>query len=489
MPKNDFPLTHLTWRHYLAVAVLAFTAYAPTLKVGFLWDDHVIIEHNPWIRQWSRANLRHDFFSDNTQGQGDDYYRPLQAVSHRVDYSLWGLNPVGYHLTDLLFHVVAGLLLVQFVLALGFPPMTALLTGCLFVVHPGGIEQFLTASGRTTPLSYALTLLCLLAALQEESLKMFVAALACFAGALWTKEIAIITPALVVLVYLYKEMPLRRYFLLIPMVFLSIIYLGMRHRVVHLQGAFPLSLIVLFAVKVFPRILWHYVQLILWPWNLHSHHLLPHLSHAWPLYDLGWIGLVVFFLWRKNKTGLFCVAWLLLNILPTTVAMIPGGFMLDHWSYQANLAVLLPLAIFFTHQWDHHHERIHGLLALLFFPLIIFWALLVHLNVELRGTDEKLFRWALHFTTSAPITSNLGIILLQSNRPFEALAYLEEVHNRYPEDINNGKALAYAYAALGQRKRGYAVLQDLARRNPLYILPPVAPDQPPPLNLQTGIHG
>ena len=489
MPKEDFLPNHLTWRHYLTVVVLAFAAYAPTLKVGFLWDDHVIIVHNPWIRQWSWNNLRHDFLSDNTQGHGDDYYRPLQAVSHRLDYSLWGLNPMGYHLSDLLFHAAAGLLLVQLVLALGFPSMTALLTGCLFVVHPGGIEQFLVASGRTTPLSYAFTLLCLLAALQEESLAMFLTTLLCFAAALWTKEIEIVTPALVVLVYLYKDMPIRRYIVIIPMGLLSIIYLGMRHRIVHIQGTFPFSVVSLFATKVFARILWHYVRLVLWPWNLHSHRLIPRLSHAWPLFDLSWIGLVAFFLWKRNKTGLFCIECLVLTILPTTVAMIPGGFMLDHWSYQANLAVLLPLAIFFTHQWDLHHERIHGFLALLLFPLLIFWALLVHLNVELRGTDEKLFRWALHFTTSAPITSNLGIILLQSNRPFEALLYLEEVHRRYPEDINNGKALAYAYAALGQRKRGYAVLQDLARKNPMYHLPAFTSDPPPVLDLQTQTHG
>jgi hypothetical protein len=59
-------LERLTWQHYVIIAVLAFTAYAPTLLVGFLWDDHEIIEHNPWIREWSWKNVKHDFLSDNT---------------------------------------------------------------------------------------------------------------------------------------------------------------------------------------------------------------------------------------------------------------------------------------------------------------------------------------------------------------------------------------------------------------------------------------
>ena len=32
------------------LVLLAFTAYAPTLKLGFMWDDHVMIENNPHLR-------------------------------------------------------------------------------------------------------------------------------------------------------------------------------------------------------------------------------------------------------------------------------------------------------------------------------------------------------------------------------------------------------------------------------------------------------
>ena len=437
-------LEKLSWKHYLVVAVLAFTAYAPTLKVGFLWDDHVIIENNPWIREWSWTSLRHDFRSDNTQGQGDDYYRPLQAVSHRLDYSIWGLRPFGFHLTDLFFHIAAGLLLMHLLIALGFSSLAALLTSSLFVVHPSGIEQFLVASGRTTPLSFCFTLICLIALLLETPAGTILGLFA-YAGALLTKEIGIIAPFLVTCVFHFRNKPLRSYRVIIPMALITVGYLALRHRAVQIQGHFSAPLAWLFVSHVFPRILTHYVLLLLWPWNLHSHRMITHMSHFWSVSLGGWIALTAWLAWKKNKTGLFCIAWMVINLLPTIPVMINGGFMLDHWAYQASLSVLLPLGLLFERLWEGRGGRSSYFMALSYFPLLIFWALLVHLNVALRGTDEKMYRWALHFTTSSPIKYNLGLVLLQSGRAAEAIPYFEDVRALYPENSMNNHALELAH--------------------------------------------
>jgi hypothetical protein len=50
----------------------------------------------------------------------------------------------------------------------------------------------------------------------------------------------------------------------------------------------------------------------------------------------------------------------------------------------------------------------------------------VHLKVALRGSDEKMYRWALHFTSSNPIKFNLGLLLVDTGRPEEAARYLED---------------------------------------------------------------
>jgi hypothetical protein len=151
-------MTRLTSAYRFMIVLLAFSAYAATFKVGFLWDDHAMIEVNPTLRSWSMKNLQKDFSTDVFSGMGDPYYRPLQTVLNRLDYSLWGLRSWGYHLTNFLFHALNGLLVVELVLALGFPPLAALLTACLFVVHPIVVEQLLIISGRAEliGLSFAL---------------------------------------------------------------------------------------------------------------------------------------------------------------------------------------------------------------------------------------------------------------------------------------------------------------------------------------------
>src|SRR5262249_1840446 len=105
-------------------------------------------------------------------------------------------------------------------------------------------------------------------------------------------------------------------------------------------------------------------------------------------------------------------------------------------------------------------------LAILYFPLLIGWALLVHLNVALRGTDEKMYRWALHFTTSRPIQYNLAALLLETGRPQEALAYLENIHADYPDDPKATHALALAYWQCGHRWLAHDMLVKLVKAHP-----------------------
>jgi hypothetical protein len=92
-------------KYRFMVVILALTAFIPTVKTGFMWDDHVMIEANPYIRVWSLSNLKHDFSHDVFDGHGDSYYRPLQTLMNRLDYSLWGLQPRGFNLTKLAFDI------------------------------------------------------------------------------------------------------------------------------------------------------------------------------------------------------------------------------------------------------------------------------------------------------------------------------------------------------------------------------------------------
>ena len=130
----------------LLLVGVALLCYGQSLDGEFLWDDGFLVERNPLIRSPVLIGemFRHYLFLD----AASTFYRPGQNLSYLWDYWLWGLNPFGFRLTNLLLHAAAGwllfLLLRRLLPALvGGPdaapttaPALALGVATVWVVHP-----------------------------------------------------------------------------------------------------------------------------------------------------------------------------------------------------------------------------------------------------------------------------------------------------------------------------------------------------------------
>src|SRR5438552_2382581 len=215
----------------VAIVTLALVAYGPTLRMGFLWDDHVMIEANPALREWSTRTLTHDFTTDVFDGFGDKYYRPAQTVLDRVDFTVWGLRPFGYHLTNGLGHTANAILVGELAVALGLGGLVAVLAGALFAVHPIVVEQLMIIAGRAEIFALTFSLASLLCLLREEPWSWLVGYLTFFI-ALFFKECAIITPFLIASVYAYSRTPPSRYWRLLPLFILAVPYFILRRAAV-----------------------------------------------------------------------------------------------------------------------------------------------------------------------------------------------------------------------------------------------------------------
>ncbi|HVE11982.1 MAG TPA: hypothetical protein VNI01_01190, partial [Elusimicrobiota bacterium] len=80
----------------LLVCAATLAAFWPALSHGFLrWDDAVYLLRNPGFRGFDAARLRW-MLTANTMG----LYHPLTWLSFAVDHALWGMDPRGYHLTN-----------------------------------------------------------------------------------------------------------------------------------------------------------------------------------------------------------------------------------------------------------------------------------------------------------------------------------------------------------------------------------------------------
>jgi tetratricopeptide (TPR) repeat protein len=127
-------------------------AYLPALSSPFVWDDVPHITRNPSLANWSGA-LAH---FGRPEGR---YHRPIVFLSYFLDRALWGTAPVGFHLTNLLLHVLNVLLLVAVARRSGVSVAAALAAGTLFGLHPIQTEAVVYVSGRTDLLVAAAGLL------------------------------------------------------------------------------------------------------------------------------------------------------------------------------------------------------------------------------------------------------------------------------------------------------------------------------------------
>ncbi len=205
----------------VGVAVLSVIPFLPALQADFVaWDDDKIILENTQYRGLGLTQLR---WMWSTFHMG--HYMPLSWMTLGLDYSVWGMNPVGYHLSNLLLH--AGNSVLVFFVArrllrltdafAGKPdtrllPLTAALAALLFAIHPLRVESVAWVTERRDVLSLFFYLASLLSYLRAAEVngsgrRGYWGALALFVCALLSKGSAVSLPVVMLIVNVY---PLRR---------------------------------------------------------------------------------------------------------------------------------------------------------------------------------------------------------------------------------------------------------------------------------------
>lgn len=179
-------MTRSRWAWPLAVALATFTAFIPALSGDFLnWDDLDTLVNNSYYRGFSWASLRWIF------GFHFGHYYPLTWLSFAADYALWGLNPFGFHLANILLHAAnaAMTFLIFQKLLLHVRPgrdadslkAPAALGALLFSVHPLRVESVAWITERSDVLAaffYLSTLLLYLKGRRNAAVGAYVLSLA-----------------------------------------------------------------------------------------------------------------------------------------------------------------------------------------------------------------------------------------------------------------------------------------------------------------------
>jgi Flp pilus assembly protein TadD len=208
-----------------AVAILTFLAFLPTLENNFVdWDDEPNFQLNESYRGLGWTQLKWMFTAFHL-----GHYAPLTWITFGADYLVWGLDPLGYHLTNLLLHAANAVVfyLIAFrLLQEGIPGakdrplplrLSAALAALVFAIHPLRVESVAWATERRDVLSGLFYLLAVLVYLRREQdssggpaarRRRYWACLLLFILALFSKSMAVTLPAVLLLLDIY---PLCRF--------------------------------------------------------------------------------------------------------------------------------------------------------------------------------------------------------------------------------------------------------------------------------------
>jgi protein O-mannosyl-transferase len=196
---SELKVCRLDWLILVCTVLISAGLYLTTFPREFTnWDDPEYIVNNPLIRSLSLQKLNRiitePYFAN---------YAPLTLLSYALDYSVWQLNPVGYHLHNLLLHLGCVLALFFLLRQFALPRFVILSSIFLFAIHPVNVESVSWASERKNLLATLFFFLSFHQYIQyrKTSARLnFLLSLFCFLLSLLSKASTVVAP-LVFLAY------------------------------------------------------------------------------------------------------------------------------------------------------------------------------------------------------------------------------------------------------------------------------------------------
>ncbi len=383
-----------TLRPLLLILILTIVVYAMSLCNGFVWDDGLLILHNPEIKRLDglRSAFAAEFFFNKGEFASITYYRPLITVTNVISYALFGVKPFFYHLTNVLIHLLNCILVyLLFARYFALPRLALLLASLVFALHPIHTESICFISGKTDLLAttfFLLATLCYTVTLRparprqslgrvEKSaddgenaetlasrLPWLLLTALCFALGLLAKEVIIVLPAfLLALDYFATRHSLRTYIAhhalrlilsLLPLLIIASAYLWIRFTLIkgitmppYPTHDFTTTLLTMASVFIY------YIKLTLLPTSMLCDYtnFFPIVTAIWnPLFLLSTAGilallLINLILFLRKSPYFLALLWFELTLLPVLNIFPLGIWLAERFLYLPSIGFSLLIGL------------------------------------------------------------------------------------------------------------------------------------------------
>jgi protein O-mannosyl-transferase len=328
-PQTDPPPAKRIPFPFLWLGLISFFLYAGSVNHGYteLDDQILIIENAAYNEDVSNmaTSFRRGVFSDSS----DTYYRPLLLNSFILNYKLSETEARGYHVVNILLHVIAVLLLFALLRSLIKKEQHAFLLALLFAVHPALTQAVSWIPGRNDTMLAVFCfsfMLATLAYLEKKKGTFLVLQFIFLLAAFFTKETTLfIPPAFFVLLLTGTSLKLRERATILlfgTWVIAYILWFAARSAA-SLENA-PIQANQVFT-NLFNRapVLLQYFGKTLLPFNLSVFPMMKETSYVFGIAALLLIAALLYYSKvRNNKLIVGGIAWFVILLMP--VLLLPG---------------------------------------------------------------------------------------------------------------------------------------------------------------------
>lgn len=496
------------WLAALGVAVLTFIIYLPALGNKFVnWDDITYVVGNQNIQSFNSSFFKW-IFNFNAAN-----WHPLTWVSHAIDYSLWGLNPLGHHLTSIVIHSANAFLLcilfIYLVLNTHQPQdlpdkerilRKALIAGAsaslLFGIIPVHVESVAWVSERKDVLSTFFFLIALISYTRystEQHINKalyYASTLISFVLALMSKPMVITLPVILVIldIYPFKRIKIKKGLTMqyrvfmekIPFFLLSLVSGVVTIMAQRAGGAiatieeYPFSGRIIIALKA---ILLYLAKMIapvwlspVYPYQKKISYI-PYLSFEFlgPLFAVFLISFFCIYAWKKGwKSFLTAWAFYIVTLLPVLGLLKVGNqAAAERYTYIPSIGPLfligLGIALLSDKSTNSRQAFIRNK-AVVLLPLILFFIFMGGMTIKQIGVwKDSVTLWTAaikRFPTLPFAYNQRGVAYMLSGKYSEALKDLD-----YSITLKNDDTEVYLNRAFVYKETGdyQSSLNDLNR--------------------------
>ena len=193
---------------YVVLTVVTLAVFWQVNHYGFInLDDPVYVMENIHIQ----SGITLDGFRWAFSSTYAEFWHPLTWLSLMFDYQLYGLNAGGYHLTNLILHILSALLLFWLFNRMTGTIWRSAFVAAIFALHPLHVESVAWIAERKDVLSvffWMLTLCLYVYYTEKPVIKRYLPVMFFFACGLMSKPLVVTLPVIMILLDYW---PLRRF--------------------------------------------------------------------------------------------------------------------------------------------------------------------------------------------------------------------------------------------------------------------------------------